>query len=64
MRVNPEKIQHSMDVIRLAAKISRQYYGEPLIITYSGGKEVFDWWMESPVIPGQISIFDEESNEN
>ena len=33
------KINHSVEVIRLAAEMSRQYYDAPLIITYSGGKD-------------------------
>lgn len=34
-----EKIERSLDIIRLGAKMSRQYYDAPLIITYSGGKD-------------------------
>lgn len=33
------KIEKAKRVLRLAAKMSRQYYGEPLIICYSGGKD-------------------------
>lgn len=34
-----EKINHSHEVLRLAAKMSAKYYEKPLIITYSGGKD-------------------------
>ena len=34
-----EKIDHSIEIIRLSAQISHQYYNAPLIITYSGGKD-------------------------
>ena len=34
-----EKIEHSYEVLRLAAKMSKLYYSAPLIITYSGGKD-------------------------
>lgn len=34
-----DKIKEAQDVLRLAAEISRDYYQEPLIITYSGGKD-------------------------
>ena len=34
-----EKIEQAKDVLRLAAEISWDYYQEPLIITYSGGKD-------------------------
>lgn len=37
--IDKEKIKHTIDVIRLAAKMSRQYYEAPLIVTYSGGKD-------------------------
>ncbi len=33
------KIEKSMEVLRTAAKISKDWYGEPLIIAYSGGKD-------------------------
>lgn len=35
----PEKISRSQKALRLAADMSKAYYGEPLIITYSGGKD-------------------------
>ena len=35
----PEKIERSQKALRLAADMSKAYYGEPLIITYSGGKD-------------------------
>lgn len=34
-----EKIEKSMEVLKTAAKISQDWYGEPLIIAYSGGKD-------------------------
>lgn len=37
--INDDLINHSIDVIRLAADMSKRYYGKPLIITYSGGKD-------------------------
>lgn len=33
------KIQRSIDVIKLAAEMSEQYYGKPLLVCYSGGKD-------------------------
>ena len=35
----PEKIERSQKTLRLAADMSKAYYGEPLIIAYSGGKD-------------------------
>lgn len=34
-----EKISKAKKVLILAADMSKQYYGEPLIVTYSGGKD-------------------------
>jgi len=34
-----EKIDKAKKVLILAADMSKTYYGEPLIITYSGGKD-------------------------
>lgn len=34
-----KKIQDSKDVLKLAADMSQEYYHQPLIITYSGGKD-------------------------
>lgn len=34
-----EKIDHSYEVLRLAAEMSKLYYQKPLVITYSGGKD-------------------------
>ena len=34
-----EKIEESKQALKLAAEMSRIYYGQPLIITYSGGKD-------------------------
>ena len=33
------KIQRSIDVIKLAAEMSEQYYKKPLLVCYSGGKD-------------------------
>jgi len=35
----PDKIKQAQDVLKLSAEISRDYYHEPLIVTYSGGKD-------------------------
>lgn len=34
-----DKIEESQRILRLAADMSKKYYGKPLIITYSGGKD-------------------------
>jgi phosphoadenosine phosphosulfate reductase len=34
-----EKIEKAQNVLKLAAEMSKIYYGKPLIITYSGGKD-------------------------
>ncbi len=34
-----ELIDRAIEKLQLAAKISEQYYGKPLIIAYSGGKD-------------------------
>lgn len=34
-----EKVRKSMEALRLAAKMSEEYYKAPLIVTYSGGKD-------------------------
>ena len=34
-----EKIEESKKILRLAADMSKAYYGQPLIIAYSGGKD-------------------------
>lgn len=34
-----EKIDESYEVIKLAARMSKEYYQKPLILTYSGGKD-------------------------
>ena len=34
-----EKVEQAQETLRLASEISRDYYNEPLIITYSGGKD-------------------------
>ena len=33
------KVEKSIDVLKTAAKISQDWYGEPLILAYSGGKD-------------------------
>lgn len=35
----PEKIEEAKRALRLSADMSREYYGKPLIVTYSGGKD-------------------------
>lgn len=37
--MNSMKIQQSIDTLQLASKMSEQYYGKPLLISYSGGKD-------------------------
>lgn len=34
-----KKIQESKEIIKLAADMSKEYYHQPLIVTYSGGKD-------------------------
>ena len=34
-----EKIEESKRALRLASDMSKEYYGKPLIVTYSGGKD-------------------------
>lgn len=34
-----EKYEHSIEVLKLASQMSEQYYGKPLLLTYSGGKD-------------------------
>ena len=34
-----EKIEKSIEVLRIATKISADFYGKPLIIVYNGGKD-------------------------
>lgn len=34
-----DKIQKSVETLRLAAEMSRTYYGKPMILCYSGGKD-------------------------
>lgn len=34
-----DKIEKSKKTLRLAAEMSQAYYGKPLIVTYSGGKD-------------------------
>lgn len=37
--MNQNKVDRSISIIQLASKMSDKYYGPPLIITYSGGKD-------------------------
>lgn len=37
--INKEKYDHSIEVLRLGSHISEEYYNDPLIISYSGGKD-------------------------
>lgn len=34
-----DRIEKSYRVLRLASEMSHEYYGEPLIVCYSGGKD-------------------------
>ena len=33
------KVKRSIEIIRLASEMSEQYYGKPIIVCYSGGKD-------------------------
>ena len=33
------KVEESLEILEVAAQISKDYYGLPLIIAYSGGKD-------------------------
>lgn len=48
--------------IRTAQKIidKRKAEGKPEINCAKTGEQYFNWWMEDPNLPGQMSIFDEE----
>lgn len=35
----PEKIERAKQILVLAADMSKKYYGKPLVVTYSGGKD-------------------------
>lgn len=37
--VEKEKYEHSIEVLKLASQMSEQYYGKPLLLSYSGGKD-------------------------
>jgi len=38
--LNLEELEnHSIETLKLAAKMSKEFYGEPLIVCYSGGKD-------------------------
>lgn len=37
--INEEKYQEAIDILKLASKMSEQYYGKPLLLAYSGGKD-------------------------
>ena len=37
--MSEEKVKKSEQALKLAARMSKQYYGKPLIIAYSGGKD-------------------------
>lgn len=37
--MSEEKVKKSKQALKLAARMSKQYYGKPLIISYSGGKD-------------------------
>lgn len=54
--------------LREGAEISKHYYDKPLMLCYSGGKatqhanglEVYHWWMQDGVLPGQLSFDGED----
>ena len=37
--VEQDKYEHSIGVLKLASKMSEQYYNKPLLLSYSGGKD-------------------------
>ncbi len=39
MALLDKRIEKSVRVLKLAAEMSREYYGQPMIICYSGGKD-------------------------
>lgn len=51
--------QMAIERLKAASEMSLANYGLPLIITDSGGKDVFNWWMEYDVLPGQVDILEE-----
>lgn len=55
---DPEKI--AIARLKAASDMALKYYGTPLVVTTSGGtgRDVFRWWMEEDVLPGQISVDD------
>ena len=50
--------KEQMAILRLqdAARLSEHRYKKPLMVTYSGGMDVFRWWMEDDNISGQLSM--------
>lgn len=58
-----EKIEESKKILRLAEDMSKAYYGKPIVIAYSGGKDSqvlldlaekcltdeFDWYIKEPL---------------
>ena len=54
-----EKIEESRQALRLAAEMSREYYGAPLIVTYSGGKDsdVMLHLAETTLRPDEFEVF-------
>lgn len=53
-----DKIEKSRKVLRLAAEMSQTYYGKPLIVTYSGGKDsdVLLHLAETTLTPDQFEV--------
>lgn len=37
--IEKEKYEHSIEVLKFGAEMSEQYYGKPLLLSYSGGKD-------------------------
>ena len=56
--MDEEKIEHSCKTLKLAAEMSKEYYGKPLIITYSGGKDsdVMLWIAERCLKPDEFEV--------
>lgn len=54
--------QTAMERLRLASQMSLKLYKQPLLLTDSGGEDVFHWWMEDGVLPGQANIWEDYEN--
>lgn len=53
-----EKVEEAQRALKLAADMSREYYGKPLIVTYSGGKDsdVMLHLAETTLTPGEFEV--------